>query len=169
MEEVKQNYQVKVIRFASEDKAQEVLDKLQRLICEYSVAFVSDLYVAAGFSNRTLEDCQYGWKNLDAASIMYSELELAYILCLPTPIFISSEIHKDMVNHPPHYKSKTGLEVIDVIKAFTADLTGIEATDTGNVIKYICRWKSKNGVEDLKKARWYIDHLISNVEGNHEN
>ena len=30
----------------------------------------------------------------------------------------------------------------------------------GNVIKYISRWKAKNGIEDLKKARWYIDFLI---------
>jgi hypothetical protein len=70
----------------------------------------------------------------------------------------------DMVSHPPHYQSGTGLEVIDVIKAFTADLIGIEATDTGNIIKYICRWKHKNGLEDLKKARWYLDHLINIVE-----
>lgn len=70
----------------------------------------------------------------------------------------------DMVAHPPHYQSEAGLEVIDVIKAFTADLKGIEATDTGNIIKYICRWKHKNGLEDLKKARWYLDHLIRIVD-----
>lgn len=70
----------------------------------------------------------------------------------------------DMVAHPPHYQSNTGLEVIDVIKAFTADLIGIEATDTGNIIKYICRWKHKNGLEDLKKAQWYLNHLINIVE-----
>jgi len=74
-----------------------------------------------------------------------------------------------MVSHPPHYQSKTGLEVIDVIKAFTNGLTGIEATDTGNVIKYICRWKHKNGIQDLKKARWYIDHLIKEVEEGEKN
>ena len=71
---------------------------------------------------------------------------------------------EDMVNHPKHYKTKKGLEAIQVIEAFTEDLTGIEATDTGNVIKYICRWKSKNGIEDLKKARWYLNHLIRHVE-----
>lgn len=70
----------------------------------------------------------------------------------------------DMVSHPPHYQSEAGLEVIDVIRAFTADLVGIEATDTGNIIKYICRWKHKNGLEDLKKARWYLDHLIGIVD-----
>ena len=71
---------------------------------------------------------------------------------------------EDMVNHPSHYISETGMEVIDVIEAFTFDLKGIEATDTGNIIKYICRWKNKNGVQDLEKAKWYIEHLINHVK-----
>lgn len=71
----------------------------------------------------------------------------------------------DMVSHPPHYQSAAGLEVIDVIEAFTADLKGVEATDTGNIIKYICRWNHKNGLEDLKKAKWYLEHLIKKVAG----
>lgn len=57
----------------------------------------------------------------------------------------------DNVNHPQHYISEYGLETIDVIQAFTHDLDGIEAYDTGNILKYICRWKHKNGVEDLEK------------------
>lgn len=74
------------------------------------------------------------------------------------------ETNDKMVSHPPHYQSETGLEVIDVIEAFTFDLKGIEATDTGNIIKYICRWKGKNGLQDLKKAMWYLTHLINHVE-----
>ena len=72
----------------------------------------------------------------------------------------------DMVNHPSHYKAKNGMEVIDVIEAFTANLEGYEATHTGNIIKYICRWKEKNGLEDLKKAQWYLNRLIKNIEEN---
>ena len=72
----------------------------------------------------------------------------------------------DMVNHPNHYEAKNGMEVIDVIEAFTANLEGYEATHTGNVIKYICRWKEKNGLEDLKKAQWYLNRLIKNIEEN---
>ena len=70
----------------------------------------------------------------------------------------------NMVSHPDHYKSETGLEVIDVIEAFTFDLHGIEATDTGNIIKYICRWKKKNGLQDLEKTMWYLQHLIDHVK-----
>lgn len=74
------------------------------------------------------------------------------------------ETNDKMVSHPPHYQSASGLEVIQVIEAFTADLTGIESYDTGNVIKYICRWKHKNRIQDLKKAMWYLQDLIEHVE-----
>ncbi len=74
----------------------------------------------------------------------------------------------DMVNHPKHY-IQGGLETIDVIAAFTQGLEGIEAVCTANAIKYICRWKNKNGVEDLKKAQWYINHLIAKLEGGDKN
>ena len=74
-----------------------------------------------------------------------------------------------MVSHPTHYQSECGLEVIDVIQAFTSDLRGIEATDTGNIIKYACRWKHKNGVQDLKKIMWYTQHLIEYLENKKEN
>lgn len=74
------------------------------------------------------------------------------------------ESNDKMVSHPGHYQSETGLEVIDVIEAFTADLKGIEATDTGNIIKYACRWSKKNGIQDLKKIMWYTQHLIEHLE-----
>ena len=69
------------------------------------------------------------------------------------------------VNHPSHY-THGKYETIDVIEDWTKDLKGIEAVDTANVIKYISRWKWKNGVQDLRKAAWYINHLIDAVEEN---
>lgn len=74
------------------------------------------------------------------------------------------DIHDKMVTHPDHYQSETGMEVIDVIEAFTFDPFEIEATDTGNILKYMCRWKKKNGLQDLKKAQWYLEHLIKHIE-----
>lgn len=65
-----------------------------------------------------------------------------------------------MVSHPSHYMADNGLTAIDVIEAFTSHLSGIEAVDTANVLKYVCRWKRKNGVQDLEKAMWYLQHLI---------
>lgn len=75
------------------------------------------------------------------------------------------ESEDKMVSHPDHYKSENGLEVIDVIEAFTSDLSGIEAVDTANIIKYICRWKKKNGVQDIEKAIWYAQHLVDYLKG----
>lgn len=72
--------------------------------------------------------------------------------------------HFDAVNHPNHYQSESGLEVIYVIDAFTDGLDGVEAFDTGNIIKYICRWKKKNGLQDLEKAKWYLENLIKEVK-----
>ena len=73
-------------------------------------------------------------------------------------------MNDDRVNHPIHYQTKTGLETIDVIEAFTEDMEGMEAVCTANVLKYICRWKKKNGLEDLKKAAWYLTRLINHVD-----
>lgn len=74
------------------------------------------------------------------------------------------ESEDKMVSHPEHYMSKTGMEVIDVIEAFTDELKGVEATDTGNIIKYACRWKKKNGIQDLEKILWYTQHLIDHLK-----
>lgn len=66
----------------------------------------------------------------------------------------------DMVNMPPHY-TQAPAECIEVIEAL-----GLGYHD-GNALKYLWRWRSKgNGVEDLKKARWYLDRLIQRMESN---
>lgn len=70
-----------------------------------------------------------------------------------------------MVSHPDHYQSTSGLEVIDVIEAFTEDLKGIEATDTGNIIKYACRWNDKGTpIRDVEKIIWYATHLLNHLK-----
>ena len=53
-----------------------------------------------------------------------------------------------------------GIECIDALEAATSGLQGIEAFCTANAIKYLWRWKLKNGEEDLQKAVWYINRLI---------
>lgn len=65
----------------------------------------------------------------------------------------------DAVNHPAHY-TQGGIECIDALESATTDLTGIEAVCTASAIKYLWRWKTKGGLEDLKKARWYINRLL---------
>lgn len=73
----------------------------------------------------------------------------------------------DNVNHPAHY-TQGGIECIDALKAATAGLEGIEAVCTANAIKYLWRWKRKNGVEDIDKAIWYLGRLKKELNENDE-
>lgn len=68
----------------------------------------------------------------------------------------------DMVNHPPHYADGK-VECIDALEAATQGLAGLDAVCTANAIKYLWRWKKKNGHEDLRKARWYINKLLGDT------
>lgn len=62
----------------------------------------------------------------------------------------------DMINHPAHYADNCSIECIDCMEMiFTREQ--IAVFYLGNAFKYIWRWKSKNGKEDLKKAEWYLD------------
>ena len=63
----------------------------------------------------------------------------------------------DVVNSPAHY-NQAGVECIEAIAAATDD--GFEYYLQGNIIKYIWRYRYKNGIEDLKKAQWYLNKLI---------
>ena len=75
------------------------------------------------------------------------------------------KVVKDNVNHPSHY-TQGAIECIDAIKEATKGLFGVEAVCTGNIIKYVWRWKFKNGVEDLYKADWYLQRLIKEATSN---
>lgn len=68
----------------------------------------------------------------------------------------------DNVEHPSHY-CRGGIECIDAIEASLGkdEFTGFLR---GNIIKYIWRYKDKNGLEDLKKAQWYLNKLIEVVK-----
>ena len=63
---------------------------------------------------------------------------------------------------PGHYRQGC-IECIDAIKAATVGKTGIEAACVANVIKYLWRYEEKNGVEDVRKAIWYIKRLESEL------
>ena len=172
-----------VVVFTEENAAQDFLARLRDILKGCGFVTIEDALDAGEFDQRDMYDKFYGWGDLNNATIYpYDGVSLpggGYKVTLPGIKHIedwekkqSTKTHRscgdekpaDMVNHPSHYQSETGLEVFDVIEAFTFDLKGIEAVDTGNVIKYICRWKKKNGLEDLEKARWYLNRLIDHVQ-----
>ena len=64
----------------------------------------------------------------------------------------------DPVNHHSHYADTCSLECADVM-LITFGVDGVNYFYLGNAFKYMWRYKHKNGVEDLKKAQWYLDHI----------
>ena len=69
----------------------------------------------------------------------------------------------DKIN-PTHYKQGK-VECIDAIESATENLKGTDAYLVGNIIKYIWRFEQKNGIEDLRKANWYLERLIKTKAG----
>jgi hypothetical protein len=76
----------------------------------------------------------------------------------PSPNF-DEHIH---IN-PKHYKNGK-VECIDAIESAVVGKVGIEATCVSNIIKYLWRYEDKNGIVDVKKAKWYLDKLIKTIE-----
>ena len=103
-------------------------------------------------SDDMLNKCYNWYKEINPASCENAEDSCC-----------GKESNVDMVNHPVHY-TQGGIECIDALKAATVSKTGIEAVCTANAIKYLWRYEEKNGIEDVKKARWYIDRLIKELE-----
>jgi len=68
-----------------------------------------------------------------------------------------SKEKKDIINHPEHYTQ--GIETIDYIRSWNMDYV------RGNIIKYVTRFPYKGtALQDLKKAKWYLEYLIKEVE-----
>ena len=95
------------------------------------------------------------------------KLDKALTMSKPSAVFLTKSspkkeklimTHHDNVNHPPHYKMG-GIETIDFIEAKNLNY------NLGNVVKYITRADYKgNKIEDLKKAQWYLNRELSNLE-----
>lgn len=66
----------------------------------------------------------------------------------------------DNVNNPSHYTAG-GIETLDYIKAKVSDYPSYAV---GNILKYVSRYEHKNGIEDLKKAQFYLNDLIEWME-----
>ena len=76
--------------------------------------------------------------------------------------------NEDNIIRPNHYASDKGFEVFDVQEAFIHELKGMSASYWCNIVKYILRFQRKNGVEDLKKAKYYLEKLIEEEGSDNE-
>ncbi|HAK1302939.1 TPA: DUF3310 domain-containing protein [Listeria monocytogenes] len=68
--------------------------------------------------------------------------------------------NNDKINNPAHY-TVGGIETLDYIKSKVKDYPSYVA---GNILKYVSRYEHKNGIEDLKKAQFYLNDLINWME-----
>ncbi len=95
-------------------------------------------------------------KQMDAVS------EVAKTITINTDELVAQlnemEEKNDKVNHPSHYQTAGGIEVIEYIASLLGD--NVKYYYLGNVIKYVSRFDKKNGVEDLEKARFYLNKMI---------
>ena len=134
------------IRYMDPDKYSEPM-----VDCGGDIATITNIIISQGNIQYRVKENYYYWDEemLEPVEENVTLKELQEI--------------KNNVDHPKHYTNGK-YECIDIIEDVTKDLTGLEAVCTANVIKYMWRWKLKNGVEDLKKARWYLNKLIDNTE-----
>lgn len=115
--------------------------------------------IAAPIVGRSQASCYQRWNN-DLQhlkwNIDHSAGTCATAVDIPADVQVTAEV--DPVNAPNHYTAG-GIETIDYLRA---KLTAEEFAGfcRGNVLKYVSRAPLKNGVEDLRKARWYLDRLI---------
>lgn len=107
-------------------------------------------------------------KNFEKAAKSFNEAEKEFQEVMRTVnkklSGINSVTTSDNIKSPHHYVSESGIEVFDVQEAFIHELKGMAASYWCNIVKYILRFQKKNGVEDLKKAKYYLEKLIDEEE-----
>lgn len=107
------------------------------------------------------EDADMGRVRLNAKLMGYEVIDDTPTIA-ETAAKRSEDAKPDPVNRPAHYTSG-GIECIDAMQAaFGAEV--VKGFCLCNVFKYLWRHRNKNGVEDLKKARWYLNRLIREME-----
>ncbi len=110
--------------------------------------------------------CSCKWENMSEYALD-NYIKLIGANNAKEQIINPSDTKPEMVNHPSHY-NQGGIECIEAMAAATVNKRGIEAICVSNVIKYLFRYETKNGLEDVKKAAWYVNRLIAELEAKGE-
>lgn len=97
-------------------------------------------------------------------NVMLADKDMVAVRNVANKEYVAPNAKLDMVNHPNHY-NQGKVECIDAMAAATVNKRGIEAICVSNVIKYLFRYEAKNGLEDVKKAQFYLNRLIDELEG----
>lgn len=178
--------EVNDIYFHTEHDAETVLKEIKRIIGQCSCCYLEDYFDLAGIDSKMNYGQEFGWINVDHAKVIerlgapldedrWTIEGLAESLVdLREENLAVYEVRNmmkqpknDPINHPSHYCSGGGIECIDAIASVLSTHTDAYAGWlTGQILKYIWRWNLKNGLEDLKKAQFYLNKLIEHKEEN---
>ena len=117
------------------------------------------------FESRELENLEEVKENLDGyiGQVSRDVIQHGFHQLNPTVLIRLTKIEKDNVNNPSHY-TQGKVECIDALESATVGKKGIEAVCVANVVKYLWRYEEKNGLEDVKKAEYYLKKLIDIME-----
>lgn len=142
-----------------EDKLKRISEAPEQkpLVARENVKATTTLYVKSPLSAEEFE------KQLKA--LLPQKLVLEPLPKEDRAIKMPESSKPDNVNHPKHY-CKGGVESIDFVRAAVSNLSGFEAVCVANIIKYMWRYKEKNGLEDVMKAAKYLEWLQEEVEKN---
>ena len=149
----------KVITKLVEDKLKRISEAPEQkpLVPRENVKATTTLYVKSPLSAEEFE------KQLKA--LLPQQLALEPLAKEDRAITMPESSKPDNVNHPKHY-CKGGVESIAFVKAAVSNLSGFEAVCVANIIKYMWRYKEKNGLEDVMKAAKYLEWLQEEVGKN---
>lgn len=137
---------VKILSYTYEEEPCEFIGKFGR------INNIDIINIDIGYQVTFDESDSDGWN-----TFWFKEKDLELLTDTPeTP-------HDDPVNHPSHY-NQSSIECIDAIEAAINGLDGFEGHCTGTSMKYIWRWKWKNGTQDIKKSIWYLQKLLKYEE-----
>jgi hypothetical protein len=142
---------------------EEISNGVEEILCstkksDYDkVKYTSTIFVPSTLSAEEFE------KRLKA--ILPQHLALEPLPKEDRAIKMPESSKHDNVNCPKHY-CKGGVESIEFVKAAVSNLSGFEAVCVANIIKYVWRYKEKNGLEDLQKAAKYLEWLQEEVQKN---
>lgn len=145
--------------FKETEEFQELMKTVNNKIIGLNSVAISDNNAEKCKDNKDLS-----WYNKEIERIAKETEKIAKEIASNVAFELGKTESEDNIISPNHYVSDSGMEVFEVQEAFIHDLKGMAASYWCNIVKYILRFQNKNGVEDLKKAKYYLEKLIDETE-----
>lgn len=139
----------------AEEEFQEVMKKINNRLMGMDKQILPDIDAEKCKDNKDLN-----WYNKEIERIAKEIEKITKEIAGNVAFELGKIESEDNIISPNHYASDKGFEVFDVQEAFIHELKGMAASYWCNIVKYILRFQRKNGVEDLKKAKYYLEKLI---------